>query len=190
MSDQPEPTEGTNEDALWLGTGLLVGGAIIFLVATRMLDFMSFGSKEPISYADLGSFSFMTYVWLGLMIGGAIGYQKRRGNELARGVVWRYRAAVWLGTIYTISFGISLLSWWFQPAVAIKYSWEGIARQHGLSANVNLLSTEDFQPLADTITFYWLGNTAMLIGLVMLAIGVWVIRQCRKEFMAALPESG
>ena len=189
MTDQSESTAGTNDDALWLGTGLLVGGAIVYLVGTRILDFISFGTKEPVSFSDLGGSSFMGYIWFGLMIGGAVGYYRNRGDELSRGVKWRYRAAVWLGTLHSVGLGLNLLGWWFQPALAIKYYWASIARQHGLNPNMNLLSTEDFQPLADTVSYYWLGNTVMFVGLAMLAMGVWAVWQCRKEYLAALTDS-
>lgn len=120
MDDQTlAPTEGTDEDALWLGVALLVGGTIVYLVGGRALDFISFGTKEPATYYELGGVPFMTYIWLGLMIGGAIGYRNRE-DRTTRGAVWRYRAAVWLGTIYSVSFSLNLAGWWFQPAVAIK----------------------------------------------------------------------
>lgn len=190
MTDQPEPAPVTmtDDELLRLGVWLLVGGLFIYLLSSSMLDFLSFGSKEPVSYKDLADRTFMTYVWLGLMMGGALRY-KNLGDKTSRQAIWSYRAAVWLGTLFSVTFAINLLGWWFRPETALKYFLAATARQDGMNVHAGHLEGMDFKPVADSITYHWLGGIVMLVSLIALGLGILMIREYRKDHLAALAES-
>ena len=175
-----------NDDALEVGTWMLVAGTIIYMIASSMLDFLAFGGKDPISYTDtFGGRGVMSYLWFGLMMGGAVGY-KNASDKNGKRAVWQYRAAVWLGTLHALIGGFNLAMWWTNTEFAVRFYLQTLFQQQiGLKLQSEhldaVLDAADFGPIADQISFNWLSGSIMSLGLAMLAVGVLVIYQYKKD---------
>ena len=183
MGDQSPVDQSTDfefdDQVLAVGVKLFVGGTAVFLVGGSIFDFAKLPSGNTVSYSDLMDRGFIDYILLLLMAYGAGAYG-RKEDKTDRKATWLYRTAVWIG-LYQLAISAFLLgSWYLMPGRALKAYWSWEARVQGL--NPDLVADQiNFSVASDAMSFGWWSGISMVLGLLAMAVGLFVIWACHSE---------